>query len=69
MANVLSQIKELAKSSGNESNQIDALFILMREFNWSIDQINDLPIPTMRIMFEQLKKEEQKNKQQMRKKR
>lgn len=69
MANVLAKIKELANSSGKESKQIDALFILMREFNWTIKQIEELPIPTMQIMFEQLKKESKRNNKKTRGKR
>jgi hypothetical protein len=64
--NPLNKLKELSGES-QEDQIIETLYVIMKEFHYTIDQIRDLPIPTLNFLIKLLKKESDMNKKAMRK--
>lgn len=59
--------KRIFGGKRSEDNFISALMGLMREFGLSYKEVLDIPIPTFKIMMNELNKENKKRKRKMRK--
>lgn len=57
----IQQIKNIAKSSSSMNAQIETIYIIMKEFGWTIFEVQEVPLPTMQILVELMKKEARRN--------
>lgn len=65
MLNDLNRIKSLSGKLSQDEALIENIYIVMKEFGYTLDQVKELPIPTFKFLIKMIQKENKKNKKAM----
>jgi len=60
--------RDILAKEGYEENLIENMYVLMKEFGWTLKELNELPIPTMNYLLKMINKRHELEKKAMKKK-
>ncbi len=62
----LSLLKSIATNSEEEQEQIESIYVIMKEFGYTLDYIKQMPIPHFNFLIKLLDKQYKKERAAMR---
>jgi len=61
----LARLKGRVEGEHKEGNEVTGLYYIMKEFGYTLNELKEMPIPTLRIIMEEVAKEAKQMKKGM----